>query len=102
MKRLALAAIAAVCVSASAWAAPLGVPATTTVDHGALLLIKDKHDGSHDHGPSKGKHYGKPGHHYTPGHKYNKAPKGWKKHGKRPGDWKKRGCIVVGPLWFCP
>ena len=48
-----------------------------------------------------GKHYGKK-HGYRPGGRYSKAPRGWKRHYKRPSYWQTRGCIVVGPVWFCP
>lgn len=41
--------------------------------------------------------------HYTPGGHYNSAPKNWRHHyNKRPGDWRTRGCVSVGPIWWCP
>ncbi len=40
--------------------------------------------------------------HYTPGSRHKHAPKNWRRYDKRPGDWSKRGCIVVGPIWWCP
>ncbi len=46
--------------------------------------------------------HGYPRHRYTPGHRYRSAPHGWRQHRTRPGDWRTRGCIMVGPLWFCP
>lgn len=46
------------------------------------------------------KHYGK--HNYRPGGRYSKAPRGWKRHYKRPSYWQTRGCVIVGPVWFCP
>ena len=40
---------------------------------------------------------------FTPGRRYKNAPPGWNRHGdRRPGDWRTRGCIMVGPIWFCP
>ena len=40
---------------------------------------------------------------FTPGRRYRDAPPGWRRHGhRRPGDWRTRGCIMAGPLWFCP
>ena len=60
------------------------------------LYLKKKKPGM-SYGP------GKPGPgYYKPGHKYSKAPPGWKRHAKRPVGWSTRGCIVVGPVWFCP
>lgn len=41
-------------------------------------------------------------HRYTPGHRYRSAPHGWHNYRARPGNWRTRGCIMVGPAWFCP
>ncbi|AGK57294.1 hypothetical protein HYPDE_28073 [Hyphomicrobium denitrificans 1NES1] len=40
--------------------------------------------------------------HYTPGGRYDKAPAHWHRYNARPGDWRTRGCIIVGPIWWCP
>jgi hypothetical protein len=42
------------------------------------------------------------GRRYVPGRRYGSPPAGWRHYGARPGDWRTRGCILVGPLWFCP
>lgn len=39
---------------------------------------------------------------YTPGGRYNKAPSHWHRYNSRPGNWRTRGCIIVGPIWWCP
>jgi hypothetical protein len=39
---------------------------------------------------------------YTPGRRYRSAPHGWHRYDRRPGDWRHRGCVLVGPVWFCP
>ena len=52
-----------------------------------------KHGSKHDHG-------GKPGYGPKPG--YGKPPSGWHQHKRRPSDWRRRGCIAIGPVWFCP
>lgn len=41
-------------------------------------------------------------HGYRAGHRYKHAPKGWHRHNSRPSYWQTRGCVVVGPVWFCP
>jgi hypothetical protein len=41
-------------------------------------------------------------HRFTPGHRYDRAPSHWHRYHSRPRDWRRRGCIIVGPLWFCP
>jgi hypothetical protein len=50
----------------------------------------------------KNKHYHKR-HNYRAGGHYNKAPSNWRhRYNKRPGDWQRRGCVIVGPVWWCP
>lgn len=39
---------------------------------------------------------------YRAGRRYNHAPSGWRRYNSRPYGWHSRGCIVVGPVWFCP
>lgn len=39
---------------------------------------------------------------YRPGGRYNRPPPGWRRYGGRPGNWQRRGCVMVGPVWFCP
>lgn len=39
---------------------------------------------------------------YRPGYRYRSAPHGWHRYDRRPGDWRRRGCVIVGPVWFCP
>jgi hypothetical protein len=39
---------------------------------------------------------------YRAGHRYHTAPHGWHRYDRRPHDWNRRGCILVGPIWFCP
>jgi hypothetical protein len=39
---------------------------------------------------------------YVAGHRYRTAPHGWHRYHTRPGNWHTRGCILVGPVWFCP
>ena len=36
------------------------------------------------------------------GSRHRNAPRGWRRYDRRPGDWRTRGCIIVGPVWFCP
>jgi hypothetical protein len=39
---------------------------------------------------------------YRSGHRYRRAPSHYRRYHRRPHDWYVRGCILVGPLWFCP
>jgi hypothetical protein len=35
---------------------------------------------------------------YGPDDRY----RGWHHYAYRPDDWGDRGCVAVGPLWYCP
>lgn len=28
--------------------------------------------------------------------------RGWHRYSYRPRGWRDRGCIAIGPIWFCP
>jgi len=61
-------------------------------------MRRHHHRGSrHDY---RHRRHGKP--HFTPGGRYRSAPHGWRSYRARPRNWRTRGCIVVGPVWFCP
>jgi Ni/Co efflux regulator RcnB len=32
---------------------------------------------------------------------YRRPPRGYRSYRRRPSDWRRRGCIVIGPLWYC-
>jgi hypothetical protein len=34
--------------------------------------------------------------------RYRHAPPGWRRYGTRPWNWQGRGCVAIGPAWFCP
>ncbi|MDX2306884.1 MAG: hypothetical protein NW216_01465 [Hyphomicrobium sp.] len=35
-------------------------------------------------------------------HRHYHGPAGWTRYSYRPYNWSTRGCVVVGPVWFCP
>lgn len=53
-------------------------------------------------GPPPHMHRPPPRHRYVPGRRYHSPPPGWRRYGARPGDWRTRGCVMAGPIWFCP
>lgn len=78
-------------------ASALPSKAGTAVQNDGIVLVQHRHH--------QKKYHGKKHHHnhkYRPGGRYSKAPPGWKRHYKRPSYWQTRGCVVVGPVWFCP
>jgi hypothetical protein len=36
------------------------------------------------------------------GRRYHSPPPGWHRYHRRPWDWQRRGCMAIGPVWFCP
>ena len=72
-----------VCAGASAFPAPKSQISASSSD---LIPVGKKHHDKH--------------HAYKHGYKH--APKGWKSYSYRPMFWERRGCIVIGPAWYCP
>ncbi|XSG83473.1 MAG: hypothetical protein ACPW61_06755 [Methyloligella sp. ZOD6] len=35
-------------------------------------------------------------------HHYRRPPPGWYRYSYRPYGWENRGCMAVGPVWYCP
>ena len=68
---------------------PAGVAAQPAVQHVDYKKDKYRHKRGH-------------GHKYRAGGRYDRAPSNWHRYNRRPGDWQRRGCITVGPLWWCP
>jgi len=59
--------------------------------------VQMRRDFRHRRGYKKGHRHG-----YRAGNRYSHPPRGWHRYHKRPYNWHSRGCIVVGPMWFCP
>ena len=57
-----------------------------------IQLVKDRRHGHH----YDRRHYRR--HHYRGHDRY----RGWHRYHRRPWNWHTRGCVLVGPLWFCP
>lgn len=41
------------------------------------------------------------GHRHWDDRRYRKY-RGWNRYYSRPYGWRDRGCIAIGPIWFCP
>ncbi len=33
---------------------------------------------------------------------YRNGPRGWNRYSSRPRNYRSRGCIIIGPVWYCP
>jgi hypothetical protein len=96
IKPILTAAILGTTIVSTAWALPVA-PANHVEKSGlpAVVQVKD-YDNHHGN-----KHYGKNWHHDNhqwADHRYDN----WNRYSSRPYGWQSRGCVLVGPLWFCP
>jgi hypothetical protein len=44
----------------------------------------------------------KPSDHEQIGSDRREPPANWHRYDRRPDDWSTRGCIMFGPVWWCP
>lgn len=96
--RLAAFAVSATLLACAAVTPASAVPSTAShaaveAGGGATLVAQKKFykkKGMHKHRS------------FRPGGRYKHAPKGWHRFDRRPDNWSRRGCIIVGPIWWCP
>ena len=100
IKSILAASVVSVGVVSAAFALPAHVAAPSPANQPDILHVKKdwKHDDwKHDdwkHNSWK---------HSNNWHKYNKNRySGWQSYSYRPYGWANRGCVVVGPIWYCP
>lgn len=104
LMKLAPAALLSALLMTPASAAPVAPQAIDTASSIIQVQYGRHHDGrNHRSNRHNNMHRGPHRHgHWVPGHRYRSAPPGWRRYGARPGDWQRRGCIMAGPVWFCP
>lgn len=105
MKRslLALAALAAVGFAAPASAAPVSAAKQAVALQMDFVDLAQYRPGDPRYRPpGPAVRRGPPPRRYAPGARLRNAPPGYRRHGARPGNWRTRGCVMVGPIWFCP
>ncbi len=114
-KSILAACVVSVGVATAALALPLG-PASAPTGSGASDLVDVKsyksyksykgYKGNKGFKPYKKnkwsgkKRYSK--NKYSYGHGYKHPPKNWHSYSYRPLGWQLRGCMAIGPLWYCP
>jgi hypothetical protein len=88
--------LAGLCVvPANAAPAPAPLPSIAAAD---VVQVQRRPD---DYSGRRGG-YDRDRSHFRPGHRYDRAPSNWHRYHSRPRDWRRRGCVIVGPIWFCP
>ena len=104
IKTIAAATAISLMAATSAMSAPATqtVPTTQTLQHnlGASNLVEVQRYTWRDRRFRRGhdaRRYA-----YRPGYRYRSAPSHWQRYAYRPYGWQTRGCITVGPVWFCP
>lgn len=83
----------------SASALPVAKPGQVGAERTAMteqIRHKRGHVSNRGHRPS---HYGNRNRHGND-HRYNQY-RGWHRYNHRPHGWRNRGCVAVGPIWFC-
>ncbi|MGE0701799.1 MAG: hypothetical protein AB7O57_22060 [Hyphomicrobiaceae bacterium] len=93
MLRAVLAAATLTWAASAASAAPV---TRTAAPADATHIVEVQHRGDRD------RHRDHDRRRWTPGHRYDSPPPRWRRYGDRPRDWRRRGCVIVGPVWFCP
>jgi hypothetical protein len=97
MKRLVLVGLLALGTaigSSAASAAPATSVGGLSNSHSGIELVRDRRH--YDRRHYKRRHYRRNG--YRGHDRY----RGWHRYHHRPHGWRSRGCVLVGPLWFCP
>jgi hypothetical protein len=98
MKRLVLISLLALGTAIGSSAAS-AAPASTALSglnqtHSGIELAKYHRHGRHFYRP----HYRHHRHYYRGHNRY----RGWHRYHHRPRHWRSLGCVVVGPIWYCP
>ena len=103
IKPILTAAIVSMTIMSAAAALPVAPaqrPSAGTASD--LVQVGAKYKGNKHYKHYNKKYHGKGHGRYHPGYRYHDAPRNWHRYSYRPYDWEDRGCIIVGPLWFCP
>jgi hypothetical protein len=95
MKPMVLGAVLSLMVSSTAWAVPAASPGPQLGAHSSDVLKVGRGDHDKDRYGKKGEWRGN--HAFRDDDRY----RGKKRYSYRPDDWEERGCISIGPFWYC-
>jgi hypothetical protein len=71
----------------------LGIDAS---QNSGVTLVRDRHNRRH----WKPRHHRR--HWHGRRHWRHGPPPGWRRYHARPWNYRARGCVMFGPVWFCP
>ncbi len=97
--------LAVLAVPVTASALPAGPASKPGVDASSNLVeVGKRYKGYRGH--SYRGHRGYRGYHYRGGrhyhHHHHYRYRNWHRYSYAPYGWRSRGCIVIGPIWYCP
>ncbi len=91
------ACLAGAMATTSASAAPTSSRAAIAGQTSGIELVQYKRDrGFKQRKFNRNRHYD--GRHYRGRDRY----RGWNRYRHRPHGWRERGCVILGPIWYCP
>jgi hypothetical protein len=102
LKTVASAGVALLIGLSSASAAVSAPGQPPRVPAGDLIQVQGRSEAGPDRRGPDGRGPDRGGRDFRPGGRYERAPSHWHRYHRRPHDWHRRGCIIVGPVWFCP
>jgi len=79
--------------AASAAPAPAGLAGLSQAKTSGIELVQ------HRRGHYRHRHFRRG---YGTRHYRHRNYRGWHRYSHRPYNWRSRGCVIVGPVWFCP
>lgn len=101
LKTLVAATVISLAAATASFAAPVASPASAAlaafdakIAQSNVIEVRD------DRRRSSSRHRSRT--RYVPGRRYSTAPRGWRRYSARPHNWQTVGCVLVGPVWFCP
>jgi hypothetical protein len=101
IKSILAAAVIVFGFASTAHAAPIKPSVAPNISASDLVEVGKKWNKRKYPGPKyRGRGYYRGG--YYAGRNYRRAPYGWRSYSYRPWGWQRRGCIIAGPVWYCP
>ena len=102
MRSVLSAAIVSLLAITAAWALPVSPTAKPELTSSDLIQVGKKYyKGGKNYKHYNNKHYNKK--YYKGGGRYYHGGRYWgRRYYSRPYNWQALGCVVVGPVWYCP
>lgn len=98
LKAISLAGFVLAATAGSGLALP-AQPGAAAPDTGIIKVQHKKHHYQKKHWQRR--HYPRHRQRYWY-RRHTPPPYGWHRYHARPWDWERRGCLMFGPVWFCP